>query len=139
MNYQQFFKLFYYIDDYKDFHLTWISITSIIIIILLIIAKVSLIWSENSEKKELEQSNDLKKLGYTDKDDIDVFLKSTNYDIEDFLVSKGLRKQYDLFTEGKESKFMEDSKKHKEVNDAQSSGMTTGLVVGMAINQSTHH
>lgn len=77
----------------------------------------------------------IKLMGY-DTDDVEVFLDGIGQDYENFLKSKGLRLQYELFKDGKSSDYIHKAKANKESEDAKSSGYTTGVATGMVIGSS---
>lgn len=71
---------------------------------------------------------ELPRLGY-DVADVGVFLKGTDYSCGDFIGSRGLRAQYELFRDGKVSGFMEQARAKKSADDAQA---TANMAMGMS-------
>ncbi len=86
-----------------------------------------------------EQRKKINLLGYKDLDDIQIFLNRIDADLDDFILSKGIRKQYELFTEGKSSNFIKTAEANKKLKEAESNGYSTGLVTGIAVSSTINH
>lgn len=116
-----------FVDGYGNLR-GWVAIVIVVGIITFIVFVVNKIY--NSTMRNL--SEQISSLGYNDIPDIQVFCRSIGSDLEDFIASKGLRKQYELFREGKSTGFIQQAVAHKQTDDAESNGLVTGLVVGIA-------
>jgi hypothetical protein len=123
----------------EDWGLTGWGWVVVGIIGLIVVIKFS-IWVYNAiEESNIEENKKLAKLGYKDKDDIEVFLDKIDSSMYDFLRSKGLRKQYELFTEGVSSDFIKNVISNKKAKEAEGGGLMTGLVIGTAAGMTINH
>lgn len=76
-------------------------------------------------------------MGYN-AEEAQIFCRRTGANLEDFIASKGLQKQYCLFRDGKTSDFIETAEQKEKENKAheagQASGIATGIAAGMAVS-----
>lgn len=119
----------------------WDDFGGLVIGIVVFIAVIGIsIWIGNiiRDKTIEDLRSKIEALGYDDLYDIQVFCNRIGADLEDFIGSKGLRKQYELFRDGKSSEFIKSAEAKKKADDAESrgraQGMATGLAVGMSVN-----
>jgi hypothetical protein len=128
--------------DYDSWGLTFLGWVAVILLAGFGIWKFFHWINVEIAKDTAEERQKIKSLGYKDLDDIKVFLERIDSDYSDFIKSKGIRKQYEVFSEGKTSNFIETAQASKKASDAESSGMTTGLAAGLAtgvVINSGHH
>lgn len=128
----------YGVRSWYDWGLTgWGWLLLSVIVIALIVWMVRDL-SKASREKFQEQCKNIRKFGYQDIDDIQVFLNRIDADLDDFIHSKGLRKQYEIFSKGETSNFINKAEAQKKSDDAEAignaSGLATGIVVGSVIN-----
>lgn len=89
---------------------------------------------ESSFKEEQKIVSKVISEGYSI-DDVRIFLKGTDYTIQDFVISPSLRNQYKEFQNGNSS-FMDSARMNKKVNDAQNSANIAAGMAGAAIGMS---
>jgi hypothetical protein len=137
----EFIGFFWKNSEYRfdDWGLTFWGWVVVALLINWAICWVSKKIGESNEEDEQERYKTIKALGYSDMDDIQVFCNLLDLDLDDFIASKGVRKQYEIFSEGKTSDFMEAAIAKKKADEAEaaghSSGLLTGLVIGSAIRR----
>lgn len=97
-------------------------------ILTLVIAIVLIFYAANyAQKVQTENRNQLSSQGFN-VNDVEIFIKGTDYTLEDFLKSPSLRKQYELFQDGN-NEFMYKARLNKKANDAEDSA---AFAVGMS-------
>lgn len=129
--------LFIRLDEYGDWWLTWFSWVCIVVIIIAGIVLIVKMFQKFDDEQFEERCKQVKLLGYSDINDIVVFCNRIGADLEDFALSKGLRKQYELFSEGKTSDFIAKAESVKKAKDSEDSGLATGMAIGLATGMST--
>ena len=65
--------------------------------------------------------------------DVEIFLRGTDYSLSDFINSPSLRKQYDSFSQGNKSDFIEQARAHRQAQQAKSSADTATAMAGAAM------
>jgi uncharacterized membrane protein YraQ (UPF0718 family) len=115
-------------------------ITMGIIVAGIIVVIVIGSWISRYNKREFEKEiKQIRSLGYSDIDDVSVFLDLIGGCREDFIKSKSLRRQYALFVEGKSSEFLDNAKnasRLKEAEDENTTNLVTGMVLGTMVGSS---
>lgn len=80
----------------------------------------------------------IKDLGYEDVEDVQVFCQRIGASLEDFIKSKGLRRQYERFREGSSTDFIQQAEAKKKRDDAESEGQATGMAIGVGMGTAIH-
>jgi len=107
-----------------------------IVLIVLVVIFVFTVCSTINVKVIDNLTREINNLGYKDMPDIRVFCYSIGRGLEDFISSKGIRNQYELFAKGTSSGFIQQAQAEHKADIAQSNGFVGGLVAGMALGNS---
>lgn len=104
----------FFFDGYGDLYPAWGWVIGLAIITVIIF-----IGGTIYDKTIANLSKDIEKIGYSDFGDVQVFCKRIDASLEDFIASPGLRKQYELFKDGKISDFIKTAEANKQKSDAE--------------------
>lgn len=88
------------------------------------------------EKHDQELRNQISEMGYQ-ADDVEVFLKGTDFDYDDFIKSEGLKKQYEKFLSGESANYMDNARADKKSSDAESSARTAQYLAMASLARSS--